>query len=732
MSEKQPDHIPDARAVHRQSGDMPTLADNLRFVKEIVAALPSRNAYRPKPASDAVAVQQPPEIPTMSLARGVIRSPAVGAPQLSESSAARADRARLLLPANTDERFRKIIALNDPKADAHDPDWLNILGAAYHEPSSKHYDLKKAHAYFTKAANLGHGPAAYNLATRWQDGRFGRIDLERARYWFAKGFEYEHGCAGANLAEMMFQDPRFASDHKFRSAAIEVLQRSETMNGLWPPYKMANLLANSGDLDSMKGAIARYKDIAAADADVPPRAFARMCLALRHYLGLGVPTDYSQSLNYLDLANVDDQQASVRYMLQDIKGRLRFILQDRSTPAYENADSREIVQRYDAVFANGTDAKISDSFFLFMAKKAAPSISLSDHLWARTVLAELEGGSSQSHWRFAAQAIQRRIKGVTNNEVHKSTNDFGYIYNERNASGYLVPATSVSPQRPGDGDFYKRSRAPISGLGVVRGLSTTASGQINLRCDEPTSPANTFLTSEDVSVALALAFGTSAPIMPSLSIEDIGKKDAKSPRFFIKQKEWNPAWIGHTQLGKTLYAADYWMARIVAGSSRFYTNGQALDPVADTILQRLALAGGHSDGNWERVMIHPKEIVRTWTGSIQEGLLCQIHSAAIGVVGANVVVHADGTEDRSRNVNDDKYGAGRAANIFTLHYDDIAKVWPVFERTRQLTVLLSLLKELREKGFKPSAALQGSIDATYRNYNGRPAMSAGQLLICKF
>lgn len=644
----------------------------------------------------------------------------------------RIERARSLLPANTDERFQQILMLSNPATDDTDAEWLNILGLAYNDPSHSHYDSSKAHELFLSSANLRFDAAAYNLAVGWHNGLFGNIDLERARFWYAKGFEFGHGCAGALLAEMMFHDPRFATDDNFYSAAIEVMQRSENMHGLLPPYKIANLLADTGDLDAMKAAIARYEMIAAADVDVPPRSYAKMCLALRHFLGLGVEVDRDKALSYLDVTNVDDQQTDVRYTLNNLKERLRFILQDEHQSGDDNAKALAIVQRYDAMFQNGIDLDSSNAFFLFIGNEATATTSLNDHLWARTVLAELERSQSESYWRVAAQGIQRRILGATKDELHTSTNDFGYIYNERNGSGYLIPATSIDPQRPVADDFYQRSQAPVNGLGVVRGLSAAPSGEIRLRCDLPTSPANTFLTSEDVNVALALAFGANEPIMPALSIEDVGKKDAQSPRLFIKRKEWKPAWIGHTQLGKTLYAADYWMARIISGSSRFYTNDQALDPLADAILQKLALAGGQTDGHAERVMIEPREIVRTWSGSIQEGLSCQIHSAAIGVLGANVVVHADGTEDRSRNVNDDKYGAGRAANIFTKHYNEIAKLWPVFERTRQLTVLLSLLKELREKGFMPSPGMQSGIDATYRHFVEKPVTPVSQMLVCNF
>ncbi len=658
------------------------------------------------------------------------KPPIVVTPKPSTIPVSRVDRAALLLPANTDERFQQILLLSNPATDATDAEWLNILGLAYKNPSHSHYDSGKAHELFLSSANLQFGPAAYNLAIGWQRGLFGNIDLERARFWYAKGYEYGHGCAGAILAEMMFQDPRFSTDNKFYSAAIEVLQRSENMHGLVPPYMMANLLADSDDPASLNGAIARYEFIAASDADVPPRAYARACLAFRHFLGLGVQLNYKKSLEYLSATNVDDQQSSVRYVLENMKRRLRFIIEN--TPqSHDDQEARHLIQRYETLLKSNTHPEATNSFLLSLASDAKITSNLNDVFWARTTLAELENSVFASWWNSAAQTIQRRVLGATRDELHESTNDFGYIYNERNISGYLIPATSIDPQRPVADDFYQRSQAPVSGLGVLRVLSTTSSGQIILQCDQPTSPANTFITGEDVSVALALAFRESEPIMPSLSIEDINSENASLPRFFIERKEWNPAWVGHTQLGKTLYAADYWMGRILWNQSRFYTIDRTLDPLANAILQKLALAGGQADGNYARAMIQPKAIIRTWTGSVQGGLSCQIHSAAIGVLGANIVVHADGTEDRSRNVNDDKYSAGRAANIFTKHYDDIAKVWPVFERTRQLNVLLSLLRELREKGFKPSATLQRTIDATYRRFIDRPVTPLHQQLVCK-
>lgn len=650
------------------------------------------------------------------------------------SEVSRADRARELLPANTAERFKQIMALTDAKVDATDPDWLNILGLAYYQPSTAHYNLKKAHAYFTKAANIGHGLAAYNLAKGWQDGRFGKIDLERARYWFAKGFEYGHGCAGGVLAEMMFQDPRMESDKQFASAAHEVLRQSDKLEALWPYYIVAAMNINSDNYDLWGSGIDRYKLLASLPLDVPPVAYARMSLALRYYLGLGTVRDYGKALHYLKNTDVSNQQSNVRYGLQNNKDRLRFIIQGEKQDGNTNYRSQRVIEHYDYILQTADQKWVYDQFVKEMQTSVYPTANLADHLWARSLLAEMERSKLAWCWEAAAFAIQHRLMGATHGQIQNSTRDFGYTYGGQDRAGYLTPQlgnqVASRPDAQSRSENYQHCpRLEDGALGILRGLSTTPSGEIQFHADKPTSPANTFLTDEDIAVALALAFGSNKPIMPSLSIESIGLKDAKTPRVFMKKKVWDPEWVGHTQLGKTLYAADFWMAEIVWNQPYFYQNGQQPPAAIDAILQKVALAGGHSDGNSERIMLMPTAIVRTWSGSNEEGISCQVHSASVGVLGANKVIHADGSEDRSRNVNDDKYGAGRAANIVSRHFDDIATAWPMFERMRQLTVLLSLLKELREKNFQPSVAMQKNISVAYRHLSNKPRIPVNQALV---
>lgn len=636
-----------------------------------------------------------------------------------------------LLPADTEQNFQTVLALCIPGATRGEPDFQNLLGVLYNNPHSTRYDPTAAHTYFLKAANSGFGPAAYNLATGWASGTYGNIDLERARFWYAKGFEYGNEWAGVCLAQLMFQDPRASTDSAFFAAAVEVLQKSGDMEGVWAPYKMANLAVDIGP-EELTTAVEGYAAIAAMGAELPPVALSKMCLALRHFLGIGVPVDYPKSFQFAETATTDNQHDINRNWLQNTVGRLQFILRGANAFEPERSAARERIQAVDAVFSHEQKGDEFDALLTYLANDAEPSHHLNDHLWARTILAQIEGSTFAKAWRACAQTLQRRLLGASRDDLSSSTHDFGFTYNARNNAGYLIPGSCVDPQRPIDASHMKRAQAPLSGLGILRGLSTTPSGDIHLQCDQPLSPQTIYFTEEDIEVALALAFGSDKPIMPSISVENIGRQDAQSTRFFIEQKLWDPEWVGHTQLGKTLYAADYWMAQIVWKQAGFYTQDEQLNREADAILQKLSLAGGAADGNAKRVMLRPHTITRTWSGTTREGLSCEIHSAALGADGANIVILSDGSEDRSRNLNDDKFSAGRAANIFTEHYNEIAKAWPLFERTRQLTILLSILKELRESGFRPSFTMQRRIDTTYHRYADGPTIPTEQRLVYKF
>jgi hypothetical protein len=101
----------------------------------------------------------------------------------------------------------------------------------------------------------------------------------------------------------------------------------------------------------------------------------------------------------------------------------------------------------------------------------------------------------------------------------------------------------------------------------------------------------------------------------------------------------------------------------------------------------------------------------------------------MGVLGANIVNTGNGALDMSANKNDDRFRNGRAANHFTREYDTIAHLLPVFDRLRQLTALLEALKELHDKGFKPSPQLLQRAVGAATHLMQRPALSPAKRLV---
>ncbi len=339
-----------------------------------------------------------------------------------------------------------------------------------------------------------------------------------------------------------------------------------------------------------------------------------------------------------------------------------------------------------------------------------------NRLWALEYLYSYEGRDLESDNRFEntstrnffIQCLASKLLDSSPEQLIVSTEDFGPFYNRRNRFGYMLP---------GDFDVSEVPSGSFGGLLGIRG----ANGEIEFRFDEARN-SMAYLTKEDIDTALVLAFGDDKPLMPSISMNNL---DDRTP--FLAEKVWEPEWLGKTAFGKTLYATDYWMGRICG-----FKNGElhANEILADYLkaTQEIVL-GLHEIGlrvDNTNFNLRPMQIDWFWeTDANNQEHRCTIKKITMGMLSEK----AKFDSENKQYVNEWSGEDTGHSKIFNERYDEIATMWPIFERQRHLVALTRSLTELRERGFQPSAALADRISKMNEAFNSQPALKFQDRLV---
>ncbi len=304
-------------------------------------------------------------------------------------------------------------------------------------------------------------------------------------------------------------------------------------------------------------------------------------------------------------------------------------------------------------------------------------------------------------------------------EIHFVENQFRY-----NA----VDAT----QRPilGAIETVSAENASRQGFGNFRGLSVTATGEINFAFDPATAKHLPLIVPEDIEVALALAFGDSKPIWPAFSAEPPAPLTPTSPNWIPFTAQWMPQWLGHTALGNTLFATDCEAGPLalshianvqIAAKPQNDLSLARLKGVVDNMAAVELRHGGH--GNFLTFRVVAVEL--TWSQSEGRMPQCTVDKTVVGL--------QTGTFDEhdTRTYTDNKdFATGYQAAQFNANYDLFAEHYPLLERYRQLATLVTALNQLRERGFEPASPIRKAIAESYNSFVRRPPPAqAGQLFL---
>lgn len=623
-------------------------------------------------------------------------------------------RALELLPPIDQKSADAFLAHFSNQDNRNEPEWLNLLARYHGTPGHRDYNSKRAHELFLQAANAGYGPACYNLATSWEQGKFGRIDIARANDWYMRAFELGHGCAAATLAEKMLNDPRARTDDQFRLKANELLTQSALSGAPWGIYTLATRQLQSEAGTVRAAAISSYHHLSDNFAQSGPGIFSTLNLALRHMLGFDVPQDSKAALHFLDRLSVRKRPAAERDGSDALCERLVYIAKSQSDIYPLNRLANNAVQRM-----HRRETTSEDMIFTAELLDRPYKEILSDYLWMAGCLAAIENDSLFSQWSRIKRAVDIMLLGSTEAQLERSTRDFGLSYNLADSNGYPVPGPHISPEVARDAPF-----------GIFTGLTGTRSGDIALRFSQTRTPELPMMTPEDINVLMVLAFGEPSPIFPDISLEPVATEREDGPRYQLSQKVWDPPWLGHTLVGKTLYAADY-LAGTLAFAPEKFPIDSAKPPfraAATALCTRLSETGGENSYASRAIRVGPRQMFWRWAETASSDFICDVTKLTMGVDGFSFISNRDGTKS-IRHMNDATYSCGRLGIILTDSYDDMASLWPVFERTRQINSVLYALTELRKRGFKPNDSVRSQIQASRARLQNAPALPLAERLV---
>lgn len=648
--------------------------------------------------------------------------------------------------------YETAIMLFDPEEDQHDSSWLLIMGYILDKDhNNPYFDSEKSFIFHLQASKLGNAVASYNLYCKYSNGSEDKIDIEAATYWIKKSIEQGGVNYNYNLAIL-------EEEHDPRSYDItEVDFRNGIRDKVWLATESNNLNAISYCVKKMgfkhKQFKAREQNISLLymhDTDSDIINYYRFIIgrvpnvteevakysmmwqySLRMYLGLGVPQDTTKARLLLALIPEKTNHTYINQTLNRNVARLKAIIKVEleNDSLFENCrtDIHHLYTgRIDYQLVAEQAEKKSSSF------TNAYSVYI-DLLQCLNSLAFGEQWHDRYEVQKGLQAVQAKKIGSDYERIVKSTLFMGPRYNPISENG--LPVLGVWEPPSANTEITERhmvdtgAYVPEAGVVKFKGVMGNPDGTLTFDLIKASdSPA--FLVPEDFEVALVMAFGDPEGMLhPYLSLEDPSRHGFDDKYNVFKFKEWNPHWLGYTDLGRTLYYTDQLIGRICWTPREFDIGSPdvTFDPQSSEfaleLVEDITLTGGRSGaGVYSRVMLKPEHI----TLQIDINKLGQLSISVTEVkmrVDGDYIIQGEGKDkDLHLSLNDDMYAQGRTVNKLTRRYNDIAAMMPVFVRAEELMGLMHSIRELRNQGFKLHPDIQARVTKRYQEYQALPPL----------
>lgn len=343
-------------------------------------------------------------------------------------------------------------------------------------------------------------------------------------------------------------------------------------------------------------------------------------------------------------------------------------------------------------------------------------------------VARNEGWILSKEWSDLSLVVETGLLGLKPEQVRKSALSVGPRYNQVSSNGLpIIGAWEVATNSTKEVEFQlitDGSFVPQPGVVRFDGLSAELGGAIKFRF-QTSNEKPALILQEDIDVLMVLTFGRVGNdkefIWPSLSLEqmdvhhkDFGKRITTKTELLC-EKDFEPHWLGYTNIGKTFFYTDYLIGAVAWNSKEFevldddQSNYPGFSAFARSLLYDFRMTGGSIPDDFEttRVMLRPGESIFLPSSTSIDP---ETNNKTINILCNNIPMRVDGSywkgDDSSILLNNVDFSQGRLTQKITDHYNDIAMMMPVFERARQLVGIQYTLFKLRSLGYRPPAEVQ--------------------------
>lgn len=597
--------------------------------------------------------------------------------------------------------YESALILFDSKEDGEHSNWLLNVGYIYNQHiNNPFFDPVKSFDYYYKASELGNSAASYNLALKYLSGKETEIDLDAAIYWFNRS--KEQGSLNAEyqiLALSINQDKRYydPNESQFRKSLYEKIMNLADKGDFYALHKAANIFAAGRECRKTDSKVIELYDIAInrphSSHEQDTKYGMVWCYALRSYLGIGTKVDIKKCFALLNEIPEKSNSIYITQLLSEDVKKLKDIIENEKGKPESYGRLKSFIQdMYQTPYRLTINTASNEMLDVF---------------WCVNKLAENEEWLERYQWQDFLREVQAKLMGIEYSDVLKSTLFEGPRYNPQASNGLPVLGVWERPsedERNVEKSFLEKgSYVPEAGIVKFKGVSLNKEGTLTFDFTKA-SDRPAYLLAEDFEVALTLAFGDPKGVSrPYLSLENPNRHGIHDKYAAFKFKEWNPAWLGYTDLGRTLYMTDQLIGRFCwlprefdIGSPDITFSPQAAD-FAYNLVEDIALTGGRSgEGAYSRVMLVPEHI--TWKPETNKDgfLTISVPEVQMRIDGDYIIQGESKDKDLHRAKNDDFYQQGRTVNKLTRRYNDIAAMMPAFARAQELMALLHATRTMRE------------------------------------
>jgi|GEM_PF-4499725 len=312
---------------------------------------------------------------------------------------------------------------------------------------------------------------------------------------------------------------------------------------------------------------------------------------------------------------------------------------------------------------------------------------------------------------FVEMFSRLQTHGIDANMVFNNTISYGPFYNPLSINALPIVG-EFSPLFRGGNQDGKPIRG---GKGLFTGLTANDKGDINFSF---TQTPHALIFDEDIDVLLVLAFSEKTMLLPSIDVPNGKNFDT----IVLRKKITSPSWLLTTELGRTLYATDVLAGELAWSINNFTVSNNDAENKAVQLFQAIKTKLSECKGidiqsTPAAINVNPKQIHLYGKVTVSD------HMTYTSIAPISITMGVDGffksAWGRTKHHNSTEYSHTQKTKILTEHFNDIALIFPVYERLRQIVRITYSLLALKRTNFSPSDRLMEYIATKENEFKSR-------------